>query len=148
MTTSCSQDQETYGVREEDDECVSNQSEDHRLRVTEKALHCAKRGIVGQHDPRDVDVLVKDFGLEHGNSVPTPGTLAVTAEEESEPLSQDQHRRYRSQVARCLFFSRDRADRTFIVNELCHKMSSPNQQSIAKKACQEFETRAAVGTSV
>ena len=52
-----------------------------------------------QHDPRYVDVLVKDLGLEHGNSVQTPATPEVTEEEESEPLSQDQHHRYRSQVA-------------------------------------------------
>ena len=85
-----------------------------------------------QHDPRNVEVLVKDLGLVHGNSVQTPATPDVTEEEESEPLSQDQHRRYRSQVARCLFLSQDRADITFIVNELCQKMSSPNQESVVK----------------
>ena len=72
-----------------------------------------------QHDPRHVDALVKDLGLEHGNSVQTPATPDGTEEEESEPLSQGQHHRYRSQVARCLFLSEDRADMTFIVNELC-----------------------------
>ena len=84
-----------------------------------------------QHDPRHVDVLVKDLGLEHGNSVQTPATPDVTEEEESELLSQDQRHRYRSQVARCLFLSQDRADITF-VNELCQKMSSANEQSLAK----------------
>ena len=87
-----------------------------------------------QHDPRHVDVLVKDLGLEHGNSVQTPATPDVTEEEESEPLSQVKHHRYRSQVARCLFLSQDRADITFIVNELCQKMSSLNQQSLATLA--------------
>ena len=53
-----------------------------------------------QHDPRHVDVLVKDPGLERGNSVQTPPTLGVT-EEEPEPLDQVQHSKYRSQVARC-----------------------------------------------
>ena len=52
-------------------------------------------------------------------------------EEESEPLSQVQHQQCRSQVARCLFLTQDRADMTFIVNELCQKMLSPNQQSLA-----------------
>ena len=85
-----------------------------------------------QHDPRHVDVLVKDLGLEHGNSVQTPATPDATEEEESEPLSQVRHHKYRSQVARCLFLSQDRADITFIVNELCQRMSSPNEQSLAK----------------
>ena len=50
----------------------------------------------------------------------------------SEPLSQIQHHKYRSQVARCLFLSQDRADITFIVNELCQTMSNPAQQGLAK----------------
>ena len=75
--------------------------------------------------------LVKDLGLEHGNSVQT-ATHDVTEEEEPEPLSQVQHSKYRSQVARCLFFSQDRADISFIVNELCQRMSSPIQQRLVR----------------
>ena len=74
---------------------------------------------------------MKDLGLEHGNSVLTPAATDVMEGVESEPLSQVQHQQYRSQVARCLF-SQDSVDITFIVNELCHKMSNPNQQSVAK----------------
>ena len=59
-----------------------------------------------QHDPRHVDVLVKDLGLEHGNSVQTPATPDAMEEEESEPLSQVQRQQYRSQVARCLFLDK------------------------------------------
>ena len=87
MTTLCSQaNKETNGVREEDDECVSNQSEDHRLWVAEEhqnveqEIALGKRGIVNQHDPRHVDVLVKDLGLEYGNSVQTPASIDVTEE--------------------------------------------------------------------
>ena len=108
--------------------CGSSKS----IKTLNRRLHRGKRGIVYQHDPRHVDVLVKDLGLEHGNSVQTPATPDVTAVEESEPLSQDQHHRCRSQVARCLFFSQDRAGITFVVNELCQKMSIPNQQSFTK----------------
>ena len=101
------------------------------IKTLNRILHWGKREIVYQHDPH-VDVLVNDLGLEHGNSVQTPATPDVTEEEESEPLSQDHHHRYRSQVARCLFLSPDRADITFIVNELCQRMSSPTQPSLAK----------------
>ena len=62
-------------------------------------------------------MLVKDFGLEHGNSVQTPATHDPT-EEEPESLDEVQHSKYRSQVARRLFSSQDRADITFIVREL------------------------------
>ena len=85
-----------------------------------------------QHDPRHIDVLVRELGLENGNTVQTPAAPNATEEEGSEPLSQTQHHKYRSQVARCLFISQDRADITFIVNELCQTMSNPTQQSLAK----------------
>ena len=95
-------------------------------------LRWRRRGIVNQHDPRHVDVLVKDLRLGNGNSVQTPATHHATEEEEPEPWSQVQHSKYRSQVARCLLLSQDRANITFIVNELCQRMSSPTQQSLAK----------------
>ena len=112
------------------------------IKTLNRSLHWGKRGIVHQHDPRHVDVLVKDFGFEHGNSVLTPATPDLVEEEVSEPLCQDRHQQYRSQFARCLFLCQDRADITFIVNELCQKMSRPNQQSLAKlkKARQVSET--------
>ena len=62
------------------------------IKTLNRRLHSGKRGFVYQHDPRHVDVLVKDLGLEHGNSVQTPATPDVTEEEES------QHHRYRSQM--------------------------------------------------
>ena len=79
--------------------------------------------------PRHVDVLVKDLGLDQGNSVQTSATHGVT-EEEPEPLDQVQHSKYRSQVARCWFLSQDRADRTFSVHELCQRMSNPRNRAL------------------
>ena len=70
--------------------------------------------------PDTLTCFVKDLGLENGK------------EEKPEPLSQVQHHKYRSQVARCFFLSQDRADITFIVNELCQRMSNPTQQSLVK----------------
>ena len=109
------------------------------IKTLNRRLHSGKRGIVCQHDPRHVDVLVKDLGLENGNSVQTPAAPDVMEEEESQPLSQVQHQQYRSQVARCLFLSQDRADITFIVNELCQKMSSPDQQRDFGDKCLNME---------
>ena len=102
------------------------------IKTLNKRLHWGKEGIVYQHDPRHIDVLVKELGLENGNTVQTPAAPNTAEEEESELLSQTQHHRYRSQVARCLFLSQDRADITFIVNELCQKMSNSTQQCVAK----------------
>ena len=46
--------------------------------IGQRGLHWRKRGSVYKHDPRHVDVLVKDFGLEQGNSVQTSATHDVT----------------------------------------------------------------------
>ena len=77
-----------------------------------------------QHDPSHVDVFVKKVEPERGNSVNTPATHGVT-DSEAEPLEQAQHRKYSSQVARCLFLSEDRADITFIVNEIVSEDVEP-----------------------
>ena len=44
------------------------------IKTLNRRLHWRTRGIVYQHDRRHVDVLVKDLGLEHGNSVQKPAT--------------------------------------------------------------------------
>ena len=68
-------------------------SEDHRLWVTEEHQNVEQeiaRGKERNRVPtrsRHVDVLVKDLGLDNGNSVQTPATSDVTEEEESEPLA-------------------------------------------------------------
>ena len=89
------------------------------------------RGLVYQYDPRHVDVLVKDLGLEYGNAVQT-STIHDVTDEEPAPLDHMQSSQHRSQVARCLFLSQDRADVTFIANEFCHVMLNSTLQSLAK----------------
>ena len=66
---------------------------------------------------------------------------ANTSKRMTEPLDQDQHSSYRSLVARCLFFSHDRADTTFIVNELCQRMSLHTTEPCqVEEASQKIET--------
>ena len=48
------------------------------IKAPNRRLHCGKRGIVYQHGPRHVDVLVKELGLERGNTVQTAATHDVT----------------------------------------------------------------------
>ena len=80
-------------------------------------------GIVYHHDPRKIS----DSSMA---SQCRPQQHDVT-DDEPGPSDQSQTSRYRSQVARCLFFSQDRADMTFIVNELCQRMSYTRQQSLS-----------------
>ena len=87
-------------------------------RLSNRSLTSQFRLVVGVF----FDVIVKHPGREHGNSVQTPATHDVT-EEELERLDLVLHSRYMSQVARCLFLSQDPTDLTFIVDELCQKIS-------------------------
>ena len=84
-----------------------------------------------QHDPRHVDFLVESLGLENGNTVQTPISDDVK-DENPMWLDTTNISKYRSHVARCLFFSQDRAGLTFAVNELCQRMSDPSQHSFSK----------------
>ena len=49
------------------------------IKTLSRRLHWGKEGIIYQHDPRHIDVLVKDLGLENGNSVQTPATPETVA---------------------------------------------------------------------
>ena len=120
-------------IRKQDDERVCPIiATNHELRVIRKhqsveqkvAMVTARNCLSARS--QTCRVFVEDLGLEHGNSVQTPATL------DAEPLDQVQHGKYRWQVARCLFLSQDRADMTFIVNELSQRMSNPTQQRFAK----------------
>ena len=59
-------------------------------------------GILYQHDPRHVDVLVESLALENGNTVQTP-IIDDVKDENPVWLDPEQISKYRSHVARCLF---------------------------------------------
>ena len=95
-----------------------------------------------QHDPRHVDVLVKDLGLKHGNSVQTPATSDVTEESSSAP---------QVQVTGCQMFVQPRSSRPNIHRErvVPEDVKSHSAESCqVEEACQIPETREAVVTSV
>ena len=131
----------------------SNQSEHHRgtfgkehQGAESKNTLERERGMLYQHDPRHVDVLFESLKLENGTTVQTP-IVGHAKDETSSEAGPDQTSKYRSHVARCLFFSHDRADITFAVNELCQRMTGPTQQSFAKVTRSVFEGREAMDPS-
>ena len=88
-------------------------------------------GILQQHDPRHVDVIVESLGLENGNTVQTR-IIDDAIDENPVQWDPDQISKCRSHVARFLFLIQNRANITFAVSELCQKMSDPVQHSFAK----------------
>ena len=105
------------------------------VKTLNKRLRWREQGIVYQHDPRHIDVIVNESRLGRGNSARTPATFDVTEEEKSEPLGPDQHYLCSLPVDRCVTHNQDRAGTTFIVNELCQKV--PNLST--RKIVDEFD---------
>ena len=101
------------------------------IKALNRRIFRRETGILFQHDPRHVDVLVESLGLENGNTVQTPNVDDVK-DENPVWLDSEQIGKHRSHVARCLFFSQDRADITLAGNELCQRMSVSSQHSFSK----------------
>ena len=90
---------------------------------------------VGDHleyeaDPRQVERLVADCGLEGCKSMATPGVRASFAElEEDVPLPQQLHTAFRGAAARGNYLSTDRLDAHFACKEICRWMATPSEHS-------------------
>ena len=99
-----------------------------------RRIRWGETGILYQHEPRHVYVLVGNLRLENGNTVQT-SIVDDVKDENPVWFDPEQISKYRSHVARCLFLSQDRADTTFVVTELCQRMSDlsdPTQHSFVK----------------
>ena len=112
------------------------------IKTLNRRLHWGRRGIVYQHDPRHVDVLVKDLGLEHGNSVQTPATHDATEEEGARAV--ESRSAQHVQVIGCtMSVLQSRSSRD---NVHCERVvpqgvkSQPTEPCQPEEACQVFET--------
>ena len=81
--------------------------------------------MVCQHDPRHK---ILDFNLATQCRL---RQYKIRQTRNKSQLNQVQSSTYRSQVARCLFLSQNRADMTFVATEPCQRMSNPAHQSLA-----------------
>ena len=116
---------ESVGAQEAAGERVSNQSEHHRGRFGKEHQGIEPQNMLGR-DTRHVDFLIDSLGLENRNTVQSRKVDDVNDENPAQ-LDPEQIGWNGSHVLRCLFFSQDRADMTFAVNQLCQKMSDPTQ---------------------
>jgi hypothetical protein len=106
--------------------------DDNEARVLNRTLRWTDAGLEYEADPRQVEKLVRDLGLNGANPVSTPG-VKVSKEEASEdkPLAPDQHTPFRAVAARSNYLSADRPECQFAAKEVCRWMSAPTQQGTA-----------------
>ena len=94
-------------------------------------------GILYEADPRHVEKLLRDLGMENCKPLSTPGvkppqtpppSLRTEEEEKAgvllEPALQTL---YRGGAARCNYLTSDRQDVSFATKELCRSMSAPTE---------------------
>ena len=88
-------------------------------------------------DLRHAELIVKQFGLESGNTVSTPGIASAgprpddddNDDSEEELLGPAESSVYRAIAARCNYLQPDRPDIQFAVKEPCRMMSKPTKSS-------------------
>ena len=98
--------------------------------VLNRVVRWTDDGIEYEADPRQVEKLIIECGLQGTNSVATPGVRASFEETENDqPLDDKAHTPFRGAAARANYFSADRIDCQFAAKEVCRWMSSPTKQS-------------------
>ncbi len=88
----------------------------HRVRTQDGAFIGSER--------RHIDNVLHALGLEAANGAPTPSL--ASGQDDGDPLTQDQHRLYRSCVGSLLYISHDRPDILWDAGLLSGRMSAPH----------------------
>ena len=95
--------------------------------ILNRLVHYGATETTYEADPRHVQILVNELGLQDAKPAPTPGVRRSDSEA-TEPLSEYDMRRFRSLVMRCNFLSLDRPDVAYASKELARAMSTATNQ--------------------
>ena len=99
-------------------------------RALNRIIRWCEGHVEYEADPRQIERLVAECGLEGAKSVATPGVKAVFKElEEDAALPQDLHTPFRGAAARGNYLAADRIDGMFACKEVCRSMSQPTTQA-------------------
>ena len=82
-------------------------------------------GIHWRPNPKHIQRVIRDLGLESGNSVPTPLLAENIAMTNEVPMDPDEASRYRSMAARINYAAQDRPDLSLASTIAASKMSNP-----------------------
>ena len=103
------------------------------MRILNRIIRWTEAGLRIEADPRHVEILINEMGLNESNSVKTPGVKDRERDENNEqPLDRAEASLYRSCVARANYLAQDRADIAYAVKEACRDMANPKANSWEK----------------
>ena len=88
---------------------------------------CKETGLHYEADPRHIEIIIDQLGLQEAKPVSTPGTKEEgrTQANHEDKLNDKDTSSYRAIVARCNYIAPDRPDIAYIVKELARSMANP-----------------------
>ena len=100
-------------------------------KVLNRIIRWTDAGLEYECDPRQVEQVIRDLGLQGCKAVGTPG-VRQTFEQISEDreLERGKQRPYRAIAARTNYLAADRPDVQYAAKEICRWMASPTEQGL------------------
>ena len=96
-----------------------------------RIVRWSEDGLEYEGDPRQVERLIRELGLEGAKPVATPGVKASHEQIETDvPIDPDKVSHFRGLAARCNYLSQDRPDCQFSAKEICRFMSDPTKLGV------------------
>ena len=96
--------------------------------ILNRIIRWTPEGVEYEADPRQVERLLEETGLEGANSVATPGVKMLAQQyADDEHLPETENTAYRARAARANYLAADRPDIQFAAKESCRWMSQPTK---------------------
>ena len=112
--------------------------------ILNRVLEWDDDGIQIEADPRHVELILRDMGMEKCNGSTCIADVDGREEEgDEQTLTSQEATSFRSIVARCNFLAADRVDIQFACKEVCRRMSAPTSKDwvLLKKVCRYLRAR-------
>ena len=94
--------------------------------ILNRIIEWREDGIVMEADPRHVEMILKELGMESCKGSDVVGATIDMCGDDVK-LSKDDATTFRSLAARCNFLSADRPDIQYACKEICRRMSEPSE---------------------
>ena len=95
-------------------------NDDKEVKILNRIVRWTASGVEYEADPRQIERVVADLGLEGAKVIGTAGVKTDKAMLEKDgPLGKDKWTLYRAIAARCNYIAADRPDIQFASKELC-----------------------------
>ena len=105
-------------------------ADDKEGRALNRVVRWTQDGLEYEADPRQIEKLVLDCGLEGANQMSTPSVkVSFNDLEQDTPLQPEMHTAFRGAAARSNYVSADRLDAQFSCKEVCRSMAQPTEES-------------------